>query len=454
MRVKLFKTVFALALVAWIGNSRGDYVPGINSESEISNESEINAESSSYIGSYTTMADNKSGTNSEYVYFDGAFPLTDKEIQSDIYNNIASVYRFPMNTNPLNADRISRNDRKELYNRELGFISDKIRTKYPSVHILPIPKSLYQLFVLAELIDGIEAKAEETRVNGIDWSTHEGGIFSDITFGDETIHIGKGKLISVNDACNKYLYMESVQDLSWNVNQRIATSIGDTRLDENKLRNVGSDLLDNLRTKLSSKNILDLWKNSYLHWGSRMSLFSKNLIDDETTVFEQTKQHVIEFLSKEFKTTEDESLRGTSRIYRGGATPNAESIGKVATSFSDGWFGGIINDPHTGMAFDYVLKLKRLSFYDVDKEDMHGVHIPPLSSLGATLGTGEFHHPRLKVLRKNTVPNKKIIGIEFNAINRFTPEQAPELMDDTEDSEEYAKKVLEKVTNMKLDQFL
>ena len=80
----------------------------------------------------------------------------------------------------------------------------------------------------------------------------------------------------------------------------------------------------------------------------------------------------------------------------------------ISYSFSDGLFAGLIRDYRTGAVINYVLNNGSvLKAVDLPKEDLLNtqvdsseidlpVFIPPVTSMGSILGSGEHHHPRTK----------------------------------------------------------
>jgi hypothetical protein len=125
----------------------------------------------------------------------------------------------------------------------------------------------------------------------------------------------------------------------------------------------------------------------------------KNLTDDFT-------ETVADLVVKEAETPED-----SYRIYRGEWRKGGDRNPKKFYSFSDGMFGGIIRDRDSGMAFNHVLSQSHMKIIDLPKEKLLNVktypdgteesglaiHIPPVISMGAASGGGEFHHPRTKI---------------------------------------------------------
>ncbi|GHT98488.1 hypothetical protein FACS1894126_4020 [Alphaproteobacteria bacterium] len=200
-------------------------------------------------------------------------------------------------------------------------------------------------------------------------------------------------------------------------------------LNELQLLKVGDLVLELLRErflKLIEGNFYNL--NCLMQGVPCHALFYQILCSGNKEKFDKFKGDILCFLNEELKTMEDDSLRGTCRIYRGDRQSEVsndkfvegegmyEAVGKAAISFSNGWFGGVVNDSDTGMAYNFYLrgkanKYQRFFWADVNKRNMGAVFIPWISIFGAAVGFGELHHPRIKML----APCEKVPGMQGNA---------------------------------------
>lgn len=331
------------------------------------------------------------------------------EHKSAVYNAIVEN-SFVTQLDLSRAEKLSDEDKNYLVNNERAYVKRKIHeavlnnNDQPSDNNLPkvsfISKSLYQLFVwysylkdttadtkLIEEYEYLFLVNERNKRNKWLRSTFANGIgFGNIK------HAPK----DISEFCNDYMRNSDVMVYYWSINNDIVSFISEiSKNQEPELKDIIQALLQELSTKIEKFRIsLD-----------DIGMFDVNvrlprLVEHPNESFVNT---VTDLIVEESKAPEN-----TYRIYRSEGfvcpdqTSGSSRSSEISYSFSDGMFGGIIRDYTGAMAFNIGLGSKHMKIIDIPKEDLlnnanDSVVIPPVISMGAALGYGEFHHVRTKV---------------------------------------------------------
>lgn len=320
-----------------------------------------------------------------------------------VYNAIVEN-SFVTQLDSKRAAKLSEEDKKEIINDESGFLKNKIQSADPSAKVAFIPKSLYQLFVWNYYLNDIVSQTRNSQMN-------QGQIFRLIVcnpvWGNISAEakIGFGDVYktpeNISDFCGNYMENEDVKRYFWEINNSIIPffrGISAEQVDNlEDLGNITNELFENISP--NAKKVPDLVKGFFT--GHRLLIYAKDLVKKDFV------KAVTDLIVEESKTPES-----SYRIYRGESSTDSDRDPGVSYSFSDGMFGGIIRDWDSGMAFNYSLSKLHMKIVDLPKENLLNIkenfdgietsglsiHIPPVISMGAALGAGEFHHVRTKVM--------------------------------------------------------
>ncbi|MDR2724137.1 MAG: hypothetical protein LBB25_02955, partial [Holosporaceae bacterium] len=349
----------------------------------------------------STSPELKAGNNAAFVYYQRINDINgiiDSQTNEEKIYFYDSTFRYPMNTNPCNQEfigKLSADEHNMMINYEYSFMEERLKHNVgKDIHILAIPKTLYQLFV------GLLYWREITPI--IEKNDTKKSIFfwKEYSYGNNDIRASlEEKQRSLAQSCIHATRRNGTKILFWSVNNMILDF----------LKSSGIDLLE----VENPSAINSLARQVYREIGLKMSLVPRNdafqqtkmittrsmfwicLKDRDTHITNATKieENVATTVMQEYQTQEDLQYSGTVRCYRGGHI--AEGI-----SYSNGAFGGLIFDAQTGCAFSYTCPPRSNLFLfavDLKKGDAR-MYVPYISSLLASLGEGEFHHPRIKVV--------------------------------------------------------
>ena len=314
------------------------------------------------------------------------------------------------------AANLSEEDKNEIINDESEFLKKKIQSVDPSVKVAFIPKSLYQLFVWNLFLEEVWEKINKNdKVDKKDCCKY---VMYNPVWGDcsNVAEIGFGEdgetPKKIGDFCNDYMNSDNVRSYFWKINNSISSFEGILEWEiskEEDLKNVIKHLLENF--SINAKKVYDV----------EPGYFTKHLLmSDISNLSDEFKAMIADLVVKESNVP-----LNSYRIYRGESSTDSDRDSGVSYSFSDGMFGGIIRDWDSGMAFNHSLSKLHMKIVDLPKEkllnikeDFDGiersglsVRIPPVISMGAALGAGEFHHVRTKVMINSA---KKDIKLSFN----------------------------------------
>ena len=257
------------------------------------------------------------------------------------------------------------------------------------------------------------------------------------TWGDSGIGFGSGwgSPKSISDFCNNYMDNENVKSYFWKINDSIipffdGISVEQVR-DSKNLEKITKMLFNNISP--NAKIIFDLMPGYFCQhlFANYTRLLTK--VDTDGTVMEVDLENnfvkmIVDLVVEESKTPEN-----IYRIYRGEWSDRRSDRDSTRFySFSDGMFGGIIRDWESGMAFNCAIPRECMKIIDLPKEKLLNVeansngveisglsvHIPPILSMGAALGAGEFHHVRTKI-QVDLSNNKGMTGFEEASVMRI-----------------------------------
>ncbi len=301
------------------------------------------------------------------------------------------------------SSKLSLEDKNEVINDEPGFLKNKIKSVAPEVEVAFIPKSLYQLFVWNYYVCDVVCGEEGIQKDKIQimFSVVLPYNFWGTTYTKGKIGFGlKAETPkNIDDFCNSYMSNEDVRSYFYKINDSIIPFFGGIPTEQisnlENLRKITKTLLENISP---NAKMLDDAQKGYFY-EHRLLKHTKNLTDD----FAETVADLI--------VKEAESPENSYRIYRGERREGGDRDPQSFYSFSDGIFGGIVRDWSSGMAFNYSLSSLHMKIIDLPKEELLNVktdsddieesglavHIPPVISMGAALGAGEFHHVRTKI---------------------------------------------------------
>ncbi len=352
-------------------------------------------------------------------------------------NNRGDVYKaitdnsFVTSLTPEKANNLLLETRAEIVNNERNFLKNKISEKDPLAKTVFIPKSLYQLFVWNLYLKD-EAKKPHQKVskyigpwlssfNGYEWEElweefmgkENPKIPDGVGFGSPNEHPK-----DIFKFCSGYIDDKKVQSYFWRINDNIADHLSEISPEEigfsKNLRNITKSLLEELAPNAKIYQSKDKWEGP--------NRLVDELLKKDKKIFEAVADIV---------TKEAEAPENSYRIYRGESREGKGYVDNISYSFSDGLFAGLIRDYRTGAVINYVLNNGSvLKAVDLPKEDLLNtqvdsseidlpVFIPPVTSMGSILGSGEHHHPRTKsndiVIEKGifTEPNLSIENISW-----------------------------------------
>ena len=340
-----------------------------------------------------------------------------EERKAKVYQAIVDN-SFVTQLDPTRSSRLSATDKNEIINDESGFLRKKIKSIDSSANVAFIPKSLYQLFIENYCFDdlnlaekNLDIKDEEEFLLYVlrsDWGFSSRNRPLGFGFNTETPE-------SISDFCNNYMNKENVKSYFWKINNSIIPffdGISAEQVSDSKnLKKITKRLFDNISPK--AKIIFDrTLGHFYRHWLMSYTGGLLTKVDTEGTVMEVDLENdlvktIVDLVVEEGKTPEN-----IYRIYRGEeASGQPDRNSTTSYSFSDGMFGGIVRDFESGMAFNHAISKKHMRIVDLPKEELLNVEansngvetsglsvlIPPIFSMGAALGAGEFHHVRTKI---------------------------------------------------------
>lgn len=319
---------------------------------------------------------------------------------------------FATQLDPTRASELSSEDRNEIINNESEFLRKKIKSIDSSVDVAFIPKSLYQLFVenccFDDLTTGeIEEEGYKFLISIRDsaWGCSPKKCLIGFGFGRETPK-------NISNFCNDYMNNENVKSYFWKINNSIIPffdGISAKQVSDSKnLKKITRKLFYNISP--NAKTIFDLTAGLfYTHWlVNYMGSLTK--VDDGGTVTEVDLENDLVKTIEDLVVEESQTPENIYRIYKGERSSGPDRDSMRFYSFSDGMFGGIVRDFNNGMAFNCAIG-KCMKIIDLPKEELLNVksnsngietsglsvHIPPILSMGAALGAGEFHHVRTKI---------------------------------------------------------
>ncbi len=328
---------------------------------------------------------------------------------------------FVTQLNSKKVTKLSEEDKNEIINNEREFLKKKIQSIDSSAKVVFIPKSLYQLFVWNLFLDEfgrIESQEERQMF-----------LFNNIWQKDSSSNQGIALKIDSDsdhtnqDFCTDYMNKKLVKSYFWKINDSILPF----------LRGISTkEINQEINIKNITKNLLATFPSKFkeiqnIHYDTGVSSLVSFLKSIDNKICEDL---IIE---------ESKAPENTYRIYTGERPQQDVVNGRVdnhSYSFSDGMFSGIVLEPGKAMAFGYTLELHHMKSIDLPKEDLLNteedskgietsglsVHIPPVISIGATVGCGEYFHVRTKV-KADTLENETshISGIYETASKKETP---------------------------------
>jgi hypothetical protein len=369
----------------------------------------------------------ESGSNSEVIIYSQTSPDKKVTASKDKIYGIISVLKYPMNKNPKNLEEIKEllagSDKspptdKELLNRlcegELAIIRNEVKEINGDAAIFCIPKSLYQLFVLLCFLKDATSLGNES-VEDV-WRKRYYSVDSNANNAKNGTVFAYGKVASATnnkdrqdayfEYCKRYMASPKVRELFWKVNDTIIDFLVErgintsTPLSEGSLEQITDKLLVDLQ-KLKCK-LLDAPHDDDLKFAG---MFRVDFVKDKQPILKILKNELGEMAEK-----------GTNILYRGArAKPLYDYFlangGQL--SFSDAIFSSIISKDVDAMAYSFIKKDNHCFVAKIrkneginDKNDV-SIFMPPISYLAQTNGIGEFHHPKVTVLRGGYIEKKR-----------------------------------------------
>lgn len=340
---------------------------------------------------------------------------------------------------------LSDEEKNLLINDEERFLTQKIKEVCKDATLEFIPKSLYQLSIYYTNLNGILAAYNMGKEENEEYLLAELTIKL-LTRSESKLSVSKKSMYENNkdlifqidqtdavhswpQASRTYNTSKVVQKHFWALNQKTAEIL----LQAYKLFKATYTSVDKLKTTIGiifekiSSTIERLKENS-------------NTFNDCCGIFEyynDNPESCREFI-KEMIVSEYTAPNNIYRIYRGELPDKCfiemenKKKYKHSVSFSDGMFGGIISDYRSGSAYTFCMRTQHtLTYIDIPKKHLMDdpqkqyFFIPPVLSIGATTGVGEFHHIRGKLAKGLTLSkNEKIEGFDGRA-EHISEEEAP-----------------------------
>lgn len=347
------------------------------------------------------------------------------------------TYRFPMRLNPLNTPKIealTEDERELLYHDEAEFIVTKLREINPAFCISTIPKSLYQLlfYIACEKEQEtafdknntfFKATPRSNYVPVINDEYNDYNSVANITHPVFGFGYNNSKTFTnPNDNdnyfqhCLTYLACPIATQEWYNANLFLIKLLGDKGL-------LNADFRPNQLRRLTEWAFDSIAKGTEFHnYRYRRSCLMSTERSRKNLFNHEEKQEYLRGIASTIVLREwDLREKNCHSIYRGGDENKLEMHQEGADysySFSDGLFGGLFYDCINGMAFKYTLAgycyLKDLSIakFGTSSDEARRVFLPPVPAFAASLGVGEFHHPRT-TYSKESMTKGKVEGVSF-----------------------------------------
>lgn len=375
---------------------------------------------------------------------------------------------------------LSNEEKELLINDEEAFLTQKIKEVCKDATLLFIPKSLYQLLIYKEWLHNIFSTIQDQLQTTNDELPHELKNIDQNASLDDIEQLAtdsrlfsrklKDELREITDtaksAAMRALFnpttYKGTSEAARDYNKSFFTQIFFIELNQNISAFINEINQCSTTSHLTIDNLQKITENVIIRTGECIQAMQKqplvaflvnHVIEDITKdnpyhsfLFRLQKptsgeiyEPEIDYIKK-LITLEYEAPKNTYRIYRG-ELPSCDWINEesssTSTSFSDGMFAGSVYDGVSGSAYPISKSgnFNSLTCVDIPKEYLLGspkaqyFFIPPVLSLGATLGNGEHHHIRGKKDTKHA-NEKNLIMADFGGGTGTKPEQAPWLYSD------------------------
>ena len=405
--------------------------------------------------------------NANWEYVIDIPKVLSPDFQEEAYK-IVSRYRFPTILNPEIQAELPQTDLDDIVADEPRYISRRLKAINDGIEVHPIPKSLYQLLAFKMIVDDIEDKSKPSASNS------DGEVFTR----DNPEYLGRKYILRLNDfilpledgstqrtvteACQLFTEHQTTQSLYWNLNGTILGYVATQHLTLDNIRDLTCSVLIALRKTFQKKELqprfsvktsfTDFWNDlnhgeslidcllycafsiftggNYVENDSLHSaLYSHEWVDKNAALGGVAFIHLLASQNASIMELIEECVMNEAEdpryvLYRGAPSRfDSELATKFHISFSDGLFGGVINDLNSGNALEWSLKRRlgpfimngsKLWKISLDRRRLLNgefpVFIPPAISLLATFGSEEFHHPKTKILQ--LMPDKGYNGFD------------------------------------------
>ena len=377
---------------------------------------------------------------------------------------VLSKYTFPNILNPTNQQKFKDKykskaiiDTYKTKSTEFAFVTQALKDIAPSIEIIPMTKSLYELIAYTYLVENnkLSIKGKEIMYNGkkqkpITTTFNPEYAFNEDTKDDEkTITAGCANLAQmlkntfwlVNDYAQQYIDKEDALDTllkkfnKREIDQKIHEAQGAHSLliaalqqDPNyqygcspeldKSSDEYKQMIKTARDELGEK-----WNNLYCRRAALLIVNDKfndyNKTHKAKNKHYETQKQLSDAATMAYKFITNminyEKASDKYILYRSGDDlPDYATHISRTICYSDGLFAGMLDDGGCALDISWSKRMQNadgksyLQRVELDRTELlEGkvpVFIPPMPPLGATVGIGEVHHVRSKVL---VVPEKK-----------------------------------------------
>ena len=322
--------------------------------------------------------------NMEYIVYCGDGSNVNHIELKQTYDCLMT-FRFPINTNPINVERIlgslTPKEMSELLYNEATFLTKKLKKINPAFEICSIPKTLYHLFNFSCFKKQDEKNSSLNPFSGLSFSS----IYESLAF-----DYSPAKSV-YSEYCQKFIQDPRLFDIWFCINYHLIKLIQSMSL---TIENLDHDSI----IKLFDHVFEDI-----------------DLSDTNGYFFDNTRKEYLKSsitLLREIITYEwDNQSSPIHTIYRGGKADEWLYLvpGRFipSLSYSDGILAGLLRDHDSGMALKYAIKGgRRLYGVEIPKEEyfrkkayFDTFFIPPLPAIVTLMGRGEYHHPRTRLVQ-------------------------------------------------------